>query len=322
MRKIYILSLILLLWAIPVLGANTHSTALASASKQYWSITKATQTGLDITGSMTIEAWVKFTTLPTSVAPVSIASRYQTNSRAFLFYITESGGVYTIALVLAKAASTNNDGGERSQTITLTTGTWIHLAAVFNATAETIEFFKDGTSLGSGDSDTDHIYNGSQALEFGANSPHDRFYLNGKLDDIRMWNDVRTQSEIEDNMSVELVGDEDNLQGYWKFNNDAGVDQTSNDNDLTNINSAVFSTDIPTWAAADTCTCPSGDWYVNSSDNCYLAANCDLDTGGLYLLNTGEGSFNIIDGAELSVTGLESTSTDINVEAGGKILFK
>ena len=297
MRKIYILSLILLLWAIPVLGANTHSTALASASKQYWSITKATQTGLDITGSMTIEAWVKFTTLPTSAAPVSIASRYQTADRAFILTIIESGGVYSIHLVLAKAASSNNDEGERSQTITLTTGTWIHLAAVFNATAETIEFFKNGTSLGSGDSATDHIYNGGQALEFGANSPHDRNYLNGKLDDIRIWNDVRTQSEIEDNMSVELVGDEDNLQGYWRFNNDAGVDQTSNDNDLTNNNSCTFNVDVP--GVTDTCT-PTldGVWKMDLQDHCTTTVSTYSDYG-MECYNQAGGSWVIAGGVEV-----------------------
>ena len=78
----------------------------------------------------------------------------------------------------------------------------------------------------------------------------------------------------------------------------------------------------PNYVPTDTCTCPTGDWYINSSDNCYLSANCDLDTGKLFLLNTGEGAFNIIDSAELSITGLESTSTDINVKAGGKINFK
>lgn len=79
-----------------------------------------------------------------------------------------------------------------------------------------------------------------------------------------------------------------------------------------------------TVGAADTCTCPAagGDWYVDSSDSCFLIANCDLDTGGLYILNTGEGSFNIIDNAELSITSLNNTSTPINVKAGSKINFK
>ena len=45
-------------------------------------------------------------------------------------------------------------------------------------------------------------------------------------------------------MSVELDGDEAGLVGYWKLNNSL-LDETSNDNDLTNNNSATFSTDVP-----------------------------------------------------------------------------
>ena len=111
----------------------------------------------------------------------------------------------------------------------------------------------------------------------------------------------------------------------WNKTNYTVVDGISFEHQAaTGAVTCYFDTITPTdpTVPADTCTCPSGDWYVNSSDNCYLSANCDLDTGKLFLLNTGEGAFNIIDSAELSVTGLESTSTDINVEAGGKINFK
>ena len=59
MRKIYILSLILLLWAIPVFGANTHSIDLEVDSSQALTITDGDQTGLDITGPITMEAWIK-----------------------------------------------------------------------------------------------------------------------------------------------------------------------------------------------------------------------------------------------------------------------
>jgi len=43
-------------------------------------------------------------------------------------------------------------------------------------------------------------------------------YTDGYLDDIRIWNVARTQSEIQDNMYIELTGNESGLIGYWKFN--------------------------------------------------------------------------------------------------------
>jgi len=41
-----------------------------------------------------------------------------------------------------------------------------------------------------------------------------------------------------------LIGTETGLKGYWKLN-DSLLDETTNNNDLTNVNSAVFSTDVP-----------------------------------------------------------------------------
>ena len=75
-------------------------------------------------------------------------------------------------------------------------------------------------------------------------------------------------------------------------------------------------------AVTDSCTCPQDgtDWYVDGSDDCYLDTSCDLDGGGLYLL--GDGTFSIIDNAVLSVSGVESTGTDMFIKAGCKINFK
>lgn len=101
---------------------------------------------------------------------------------------------------------------------------------------------------------------------------------------------------------------------------------TSNDNatgDNTDIIAGYFE-NLDLSPAIDTCTCtPGADWYISSSDNCYLATSCDLGQEyGLYLLNRGEGSFSIIDGAILSIGKLESTSTDILVENGSSIKLK
>ena len=58
-------------------------------------------------------------------------------------------------------------------------------------------------------------------------------YFQGFLDEIRIWSVARTQDEIQSNASHELSGDEDNLVGYWKFNEGAGTlvnDETAGEN--------------------------------------------------------------------------------------------
>ena len=65
MKKIFpIIILILLFIAFPILGANTHSIDLESGSSQYLSIADVSQTGLDITGDMTIACAVRVESLP------------------------------------------------------------------------------------------------------------------------------------------------------------------------------------------------------------------------------------------------------------------
>jgi serine/threonine-protein kinase len=60
-------------------------------------------------------------------------------------------------------------------------------------------------------------------------------YFAGCLDEIRIWNYVRSQREIQEAMHTELTGTEDGLAGYWKFNDPAGstvaVDSSPNEND-------------------------------------------------------------------------------------------
>jgi len=59
--------------------ANTHSIALAAASSQSLSITDGSQTGLDLSGDFTIEAWIKLTQLPsTAGTEFGIVSKYHT----------------------------------------------------------------------------------------------------------------------------------------------------------------------------------------------------------------------------------------------------
>ena len=47
--------------------------------------------------------------------------------------------------------------------------------------------------------------------------------LSGEIDELRVWNDVRTEAEINDNMFKELDGDETGLVAYYKMSNGSGT---------------------------------------------------------------------------------------------------
>ena len=51
------------------------------------------------------------------------------------------------------------------------------------------------------------------------------------FDEVRIWNDVRTETEIQTNMNKTLTGNENGLVGYWNFDDGTAKDLTSNGND-------------------------------------------------------------------------------------------
>lgn len=103
-------------------------------------------------------------------------------------------------------------------------GAWHHVALVRNATSGQLTIYIDGiqdattfpgfTSIGN----TLALIVGS---ENGVGGPLAHAY-SGDLDELRIWNVVRSQSEIQANMAVPLTGNETGLVGYWDFNEGSG----------------------------------------------------------------------------------------------------
>ena len=232
--------------------ANTHSLDLEASSSQYASIADGSQTGLDITSSLTIECFVKFESLPAANGYMTLVSKYDqgtSNQSYFLAYRNDIGGGGPIGLFFRKSSNgSNGTAGSVHINWSPTLSTWYHVAAVYDDVAGTAELFIDTASIGSDSVDTlgSGIYNGNADFMIGAvkNSGTPTLFFDGLIDEVRVWNDVRTPTEIADNYDTELVGNESGLVGYWKLNNNY-LDETSNNNDLTASGSPVFSTDVP-----------------------------------------------------------------------------
>ena len=62
----------------------------------------------------------------------------------------------------------------------------------------------------------------TQDLRIGNRHEGDRAF-NGKMDELRLWNDARTVTEIQDNMHTVLDGDENNLMAYYTFDHSSGT---------------------------------------------------------------------------------------------------
>ncbi|MFK5878368.1 MAG: T9SS type A sorting domain-containing protein [Flavobacteriaceae bacterium] len=76
--------------------------------------------------------------------------------------------------------------------------------------------------------------------------------IDGMMDEVRLWNDVRTESEIRENMFKNFVGDEANLVAYYNLDNADGVVAQSypaeaNDGAIGGGATWVASTAFNTW---------------------------------------------------------------------------
>lgn len=81
----------------------------------------------------------------------------------------------------------------------------------------------------------------------GGNDGVSEFTLNGRVDEVRVWNEAQSAAEIAANRTCcDLVGSV-GLVGYWRFDEGSGsttADATANNNDGTPVDDATWSTNV------------------------------------------------------------------------------
>ncbi len=126
---------------------------------------------------------------------------------------------------------------------------WYHVATVYNGS--TYKMYVNGSEAASANLTGAINYTnvGEFGLHIGAYMDNNENYrFDGEIDEVRIWNDARTLSELRDNMMCSIDPTEANLVAYYRFNQGSGsnlIDLTSNSNDgiLTNMNEETSWTD-------------------------------------------------------------------------------
>jgi len=254
--KILALTFSLFYLALPlgVLATNTYSLSLNGTS-QY--STAADSPSLSITTDFTGEAWVNFSSLTFNNEQAIIFIKTSTVDDAYDFVIGDDGSPFRVFLAYW---DTGVYRVIQKTGLTFKTGVWYHIAITADISAGTGNIFINdtkytGSSVGAGTTirDSDGLFTvGAGVGGWG------RFFP-GLLDEVRIWNDIRTDAEITDNYRTELVENEQGPVAYYRFNNSA-LDETANDNDLTLVNSPTYSTDVPF----------SGGGAVEGEENYYV----------------------------------------------------
>ncbi|MDP2384892.1 MAG: LamG-like jellyroll fold domain-containing protein [Bacteroidota bacterium] len=125
----------------------------------------------------------------------------------------------------------------------LTSNAWNHIACTFNNGVMTA--YVNGFEVVTGTAPFTSIPQISSSFVFGEDFvPGTAEHLNGKLDEIRIWQKALNQSEIMANMNNCLTGTETDLLAYYNFENGTGTvlsDLTINQNDglMQNMDAAT-----------------------------------------------------------------------------------
>lgn len=219
------------------LSFNTGSLTTSTAFNIYAEKIQSTNYGLDFDGtndvvtttittqatnSLTVEAWI----FPRATTVKRIVSNYFNNT-------AQSGEI-----ILDTYNATNNGRGLRfvvegagntlhqlSSANVLTLNAWNHVAGTFSNGVT--KLYVNGIAVATSTAPFTSIPSCTNTITMGEDPTIGALeYFNGKMDDIRIWNTARTQSEISGNMNNCLIGNESGLKTYFKISENTGTTVT------------------------------------------------------------------------------------------------
>ena len=166
-------------------GKINNGATFVSASSNFFSITDAAQSGLDLGSACSFSFWLK----PTAANDYFIIGKYTTagNQRSYIVYFNH--GAMQLFVSTDGTAGASSDQG---YTVTLVNGTWTHLVVTLNS-GGTATFYQDGASLGT-KSGYGTPFNATSDFTLGeANS---QAFMDGMLDEIGIWSRELSSSEV------------------------------------------------------------------------------------------------------------------------------
>lgn len=178
--------------------------------------TISSRPSLNITDkTMTIETWVKYNANSDADAVIIDKSEGTSTSGGYEIGVVGSGDKVP---VYVNIPATYN---KLESDTTITAGEWTHIAAVYDK--DQISLYINGELTGStgagGSVGSNDLPLKIATQTSGSNSN----FFSGMVDEVRIWDTARTQTEIRDNDGHELMGTEAGLLAYWRFNEEPGT---------------------------------------------------------------------------------------------------
>jgi hypothetical protein len=196
------------------------------------------------------------------------------SSRQHVFQQTGSNDNRVIAINSGGSLTSRlgGSGSDQLSGVTLSTDTWYHIVLVHDNSENTLKWYVNGTEQNTNTSV--NVPSNTGTFYLGTNSDADDKFFNGQIDEVRIWNDVRTAAEIADNKDDELVGNESGLVAYYKMSDGTGTTLTDNS---SNSNNGTLTNMVTSGA--------STDWVITNAPIAYDNVYTDYGPDGSYSTN-------------------------------------
>jgi CshA-type fibril repeat protein len=123
--------------------------------------------------------------------------------------------------------SFDENGGDGEQGLDYTdsgsVGEWAHWAGSYDTATNTMKLYKNGVLVASKVYSPGDLNVGSGHLVIGNGAIGASQGFNGLIDNVRIWNDVRSDDEIAANFNKTIIGDDANLLANYRFEESSGA---------------------------------------------------------------------------------------------------
>ena len=176
-------------------AAKINNGVILNGSDQYLTIADGAQSGLDITGNLTLAFWINFSSYngSTGYMPLGKADFVAADTRAYYIEFNISGS-NKFDFEAGDGSSSVRQGVSWSPS----TGVWYHLAVVYTTAAGSVKFYVDGVQQGATQTGfPTSIANTSAAFQIGAGlDGAQSYFINGMIDEVGVWARALSGAEI------------------------------------------------------------------------------------------------------------------------------
>ncbi len=253
--------LVFMLFLIKTTSAQNYGMSFAN-SATYAQIPQ--DPSHNITGSITLEAWIYPTSWTSELWRGSIINKEQNNSTGYMLRCGANGTLnfnFGTGTAWKEISSPAN---------TLILNTWQHVAGVFNGT--TLTLYVNGVQVGTPVSYTGTIGTNTVPIEIGrSNIDINRFFY-GRIDEVRIWNTAISATDIFAYYNSSITSSNPNyasLVGYYEMDN--FYSDTDNDGNLDIIATVGVPGEVYSASYGPACnplfssTAPAGTTTINTT---------------------------------------------------------